>query len=76
MNVQAEATVKKTKGLGGWLIWPTIILVLSPLSLLASDIGIFKIIAEAMEGLAPFMEQRQRLAYSGAIEDSIVKISK
>ena len=57
MNVQAEATVKNPKGLGGWLIWPTIIVVLSPLSLLASVIGIFQDHAEAIEGLAPFMEQ-------------------
>ncbi|MGG4454888.1 DUF2569 domain-containing protein [Brevibacillus porteri] len=57
MNVQTEATVTKPTGLGGWLIWPTIIVVFSPLSLLASVIGIFQDHAEAMEGLAPFMEQ-------------------
>ncbi|MGF9905972.1 DUF2569 domain-containing protein [Brevibacillus porteri] len=57
MNVQTEANVNKPKGLGGWLIWPTIIVVLSPLSLLVSVIGIFLDYAEAIEGLAPFMEQ-------------------
>ncbi|MED1783522.1 hypothetical protein P4V43_17025 [Brevibacillus fortis] len=40
--MQAEANVIKPKGLGGWLIWPTIIVVLSPLSLLSSVIGIFQ----------------------------------
>ncbi|WJQ80502.1 DUF2569 domain-containing protein [Brevibacillus brevis] len=57
MNVQTEANVNKPKGLGGWLIWSTIIVVLSPLSLLVSVIGIFLDYAEAIEGLAPFMEQ-------------------
>ncbi|OUQ89285.1 hypothetical protein B5G50_04315 [Brevibacillus brevis] len=57
MNVQVEETVKKPKGLGGWLIWPTIMVVLSPFSVLASVIGIFQDYAETIEGLQSFMEQ-------------------